>query len=164
MFTHSAGSIGRIGASRAFRPPPQGFDQVGAIDAQVIQHDDLGPFVDRIHTPKLDPCEFNRLHALAWPAGRSACFGSHPCKKPLVHSSPCLEVAASILHGRYFFPRPSESIASLLVVSVCLQWNHYTACNPLIRLDFEQSWVVIGQTQREFDIARCLQNNCLRLV
>jgi len=59
MFMHSAWFIGRIGASRAFRPPPQVFDQVGAVDAQVIQHDGLGPFVDRIHTPKLNPCEFN---------------------------------------------------------------------------------------------------------
>src|SRR5207253_8335708 len=60
---------------------PRVFDQVAAVDTQVIQHDGPSPFINRIHSPKLDPGEFNDVHALAWPPGRSAGFGSHPGKK-----------------------------------------------------------------------------------
>jgi hypothetical protein len=48
-------------------------------------------------------------------------------------------------------------------LSAKIEGDHRTD-NPLTRLDHEQSWVVTGQAQREFDVARCLQNNSLRQV
>jgi hypothetical protein len=139
-------------------------DQIEAVDAQVVQHDGLGPLADCINSAKLDPGEFNQVHAFAWPTGRSARFCSHPGEKTPMHSLLCLQVAITVSHGSSFVPHPSKGVAPLLVVGTFLQWDHRPERNPLIRLYHKQNWVVFGQVQREFDIARRLQNNSLRHV